>query len=117
MNLVDMTQEERLDMQRKRCAYFKSIANKYNSLEEFIKDNDEKFAILGIELIDEKKYVSLRLQLDYSEYDQYHIIPTPSGQLTCSHVIWFQDEYCANFIRNLRTKEYLDDEDDILNEY
>lgn len=61
MNLVDLTQEERLEMQRKHYTYFKSIANKYNSLVDFIEDNDEKFAILGIELIDEKNYISLRL--------------------------------------------------------
>lgn len=112
MDLVNMTREQRLEMQRKRIAYFKEIAQQYNSLQDFIKDNDEKFAIVGIELRAYKNHISLYMQLDYSEYDEYFIIMTSSGHLTCSPIVGFQDEYCANFQRNTDTGEYVDDEDE-----
>ena len=113
MDLVDMTSEERLEMQRKRYAYFKEIANKYNSVKDFIKDNDEKFAIVGIELNGGEESASLYLQLSYTEYEQYHIIRMPSGQLTCSHIIWYQDDFCANSLRNVVTGVDVADMEDI----
>ena len=113
MDLVVMTSEQRLEMQRKRYAYFKEIAEKYNSFKSFIKDNDEKFAIVGIELNGDEESASLYIQLDYTEYEQYHIIQLPSGQLTCSPVIWYKDEFCCNSLRNVLTAEDVDDENDI----
>ena len=113
MDLEVMTSEQRLEMQRKRYAYFKEIANKYNSIRDFIKDNDEKFAIVGIELNGGEDSASIYLQLNYTEYEQYHIIQMPSGQLTCSHIIWYQDDFCANSLRNVVTGVDVDDVEDI----
>ena len=109
--------EQRLEMQRKRVAYFKEIAEKYNSIQEFINDNEEKFAILGIELSGGNKSASLYIQLDYIDYEQYHIIQKPSGQLTCSHIIWFKDILCENSLWNPISGKYVYDEDDIWKEY
>ena len=105
MDFIDMTNEKRLGMQRKRVTYFKEIAEKYNSIQDFINDNEEKFAILGIQLSGDAESASLYIQLDYTDYEQYHIIRKPSGQLTCSPVIWYQDEYCCNSLRNVVTGE------------
>lgn len=113
MNFDVMTSEERLEMQRKRYAYFKEIAEKYNSFQSFIKDNDEKFAIVGIELNGDEESASLYIQLNYTDYELYHIIQLPSGQLTCSPVIWYQDEYCCNSLRNVVAGEDIDDEEEI----
>ena len=105
MDFGTLTSEKRLEMQRKRYAYFKEIANKYSSFRNFIKDNDEKFAIVGIELNGDNESASLYIQLNYTDYEQYNIIQLPSGQLTCSPVIWYQDEYCCNSLRNVVTGE------------
>ena len=116
MNLEVMTSEKRLEMQRKRYAYFKEIAEKYNSFQSFIKDNDEKFAIVGIELEGDEESASLYIQLNYTDYELYYIIQKPSGQLTCSPVIWYQDEYCCNSLRNVVTGEYVEEDvDDVDN--
>ena len=117
MDLVCMTSEQRLEMQRKRYAQFKEIAEKYNSFQSFIKDNDEKFATVGIELNGGEESASIYIQLDFTEYEQYHIIQMPSGQLTCSPIIWYQDEYGCNSLRNVVTGEDVEDEDDIWKEY
>ena len=117
MDFGTLTSEQRLEMQRKRVAYFKGIAEKYNSIQDFIKDKEEKFAILGIELSGGEESASLYIQLDYTDYEQYHIIQKPSRQLTCSHIIWFKDEYCANSLRNVVSGEDVEDEDEIWKEY
>ena len=113
MDLIDMNREQRLELQLKRKALFTKIASKYNSLEDFTRDYDEKLAILGIELTYHNDHVSLRMELGWGEYDQYYILTSPSGRLTCSPIIGLQDEYCANLLRNIVTGEYVDDEDDI----
>ena len=115
MEIVCITAEEATELQKKRIAFFSELASKSGSLENFAYDNDEKMAIVGIELKNEGKYVSLYMQLDFSEYEQYHIIETPTGTLTCSNVIRLQ-EYCANMVKNVLTGEYVDEED-IIKEY
>lgn len=117
MDLGALTGEQRLEFQRKRVAYFKGIAEKYNSIQDFIKDNEEKFAILGIELSGGEESASLYIQLDFTDYEQYDVIQTPSGQLTCSHIIWWKDEWCCTSFRNVITGEDVDDEDEIWKEY
>ena len=105
IDLINMTREQRLEMQRKRVSYFKEIAEKYNSIQDFINDYKEKFAILGIELNGGEESASLYIQLDFTDYEQYYIIQTPSGQLTCSHIIWWKDEWCCTSFRNVITGE------------
>ena len=117
MDLIDMTREQRLNLQLKRRALFTKIASGYNSLEDFTRDYDEKLAILGIELTYHNDYVSIRMDFVCGEYDQYYIITTPSGSLTCSPIIGLQDEYCANLLRNIITGEYVDDEEDVFKYY
>ena len=115
MDLIEMTREQRLRLQFKRRSLFTKIASQYNSLEEFARDYDEKLAILGIELTSHNDYVTLRMEFGLGDYDQYYVIKSPSGSLTCSPIIGLQDEYCANFLRNIDTGEYVDDEEDIFN--
>lgn len=104
--------EKRLDMMRKRQAYFSAVAEEYESFEEFIRTQKDWLEIFGIELSqDDKSYLSLRIQLDYTDYETYHIINGEDGHLAVSDIIWWQDLYCANSIMNIQTGESADEED------
>lgn len=104
--------KKRLEMMRKRQAYFSAVADEYESLEEFIKTQKEWLELLGIELYQENpSYLSLRIQLDFTDYETYHIIYGDNGHLTVSDIIWWQDLYCANSIMNIQTGVHADEED------
>lgn len=103
--------KKRLELMRKRQAYFSGIADEYESLEEFTNTQKEWFELLGIELYQESpSYLSLRIQLDYTDYETYHIIYGDNGHLTVSDIIWWQDLYCANSLLNIQTGEHADEE-------
>lgn len=106
-----MAIEKRYEMMRKRHACFNDIAKSYSSLEDFAKDKDEWFALIGIELISGEKYISLYIPFGYEEYETYHVIFGTDGHLTVSEVIWWQDPYCFNDIINIFTEESVDEED------
>lgn len=105
MDLIDMTREERYVMMRKRHAFLCDMVKSYTSLEEFAKEKDEWFAMLGVELTLGAHAVSLYMQLDYGEYETYYIIPGKDGRLTVSEVISWQDPYCYNDDINIFTEE------------
>ncbi len=111
MDLTDMTFEERYAMMRKRHAFLHEIATQYSSLEAFASERDEWFAVRGIELTFCEKYISLYIQLDYTEYEEYYVIPGKDGHLTISEVIMWQDECCANTYLNIFDLSYPDEED------
>ena len=111
MDIVCMTKEERIDMMRRRQAYFSAVAEEYTSFSDFIKAQDMWLAIMGIELIECDEYLRLYIQLDFTEYEQYHIIKTPEGNLIVSDIILWQDEYCCNSYLNISTLEAADEED------
>ena len=104
--------KKRLEMMRKRQAYFSAVADEYESLEEFTKTQTEWLDLLGIELYQENpSYLSLRIQLDFTDYETYHIIYGDNGHFTVSDIIWWQDLYCANSIMNIQTGVHADEED------
>lgn len=104
--------EKRLEIMRKRQAYFSAVAEEYESFDEFIRTQKSWLEILGIELSqDNESYLSLRIQLDYTDYETYHIINGEEGHLTVSDIIWWQDLYCANSILNIQTGDSADEED------
>jgi len=111
MNLVDMSKEERIDMMRKRQAYFSAIAEEYTSLADFIKDQDLWLAIMGIQLTEYDERLELCIQLDFTDYEQYYVIKTPEGNLTISDIILRKDEVCSNRWLNISTEESADEED------
>ena len=115
MDVGKMTKKQVYEMRRERHAYFSAIAEEYDTFDEFVKANDEWLAIMGIELHKEEKYISLHMQLDFSEYETYHVIPGANGKLTVSHVIWCND-MCANMLFNVFTENYTDEEN-ILTQY
>lgn len=104
--------EKRLKMMRERQAYFSAVAEEYDTFEEFIKLQKMWLDIIGIELYQENPlYLSLRIQLNYTDYETYHIIKGDDGKLTVSDVIWWQDLYCANSVMNISTGKSADEED------
>ena len=104
--------KERLGMMRKRQAYFSAVAEEYESFDEFIRTQKDWLEIFGIELSqDNESYLSLRIQLDFTDYETYHIIYGDNGHLTVSDIIWWQDLYCANSIMNIQTGVHADEED------
>lgn len=109
MDLTDMTSEERLLWMRKRHAHFTGIVKDYTSFSEFIEDWDEKLALWGIELRNQGEYLTLYMQLDFSEYESYHVIMGNNGHLAVSSCVWFE-EYCANTLMNIFTEEYVDED-------
>ena len=111
MNLIDMSREERYAMMRKRHSFLNLMVKSYTSLEEFAKEKDEWFAILGIELTLGTNAISLYMQLDYDEHETYYIIPDDDGQLTVSEVVSWQDPYCFNDDINIFTEESVDEEE------
>lgn len=106
-----MSYEERYKMMRKRHAFLCNIVKPYSSLEKLARDKDEWFAMLGIDTYLYEKYISLYIQLDYTEYEEYYVIPGKDGHLTISEVIMWQDECCANTYLNIFDLSYPDEED------
>ena len=98
-------------MMRKRQAYFSAIAQAYASFDDFIKAQETWMALMGVELTEYSKYITLYIQLDFTEYEQYYIIYSDKGTLTVSDIIMWQDNYCCNSWLNISTGEDADEED------
>lgn len=107
MNLFEI---DRLEMMRKRQAYFSAIAEEYISFGDFIKAQDMWLAIMGIELTDCGRYVKLYIQLDFAEYEEYYVIMTDDGHLSVSDIImWNNDVGCTSYI-DINTGKSSDEE-------
>lgn len=96
MDLTDtMTFEERRAMKQKRLAFLAKTVDGYSSLEDYACDRDEWFAIIGMNLQLNEKYISIENWLDGYEYEKYYITPTADGRLTV------KDKIKRNFISGL----------------
>lgn len=96
---------------RKRHTYLSLVAEEYVTFNEFKESNEKWFAIMGVELCTNDKYLTLHIQLDCIEYEIYHVIPRDFGKLTISDIIRWQDNSCANSLLNIFTEEKADEED------
>ena len=101
MDLVAMNFAVRVYWMRKRHAFLNNLVSSYTSLDDFTKDKEEWFALLGTDLTRENDYVYLYMWLDYGEYEMYFVIPNTDGHLTISEVILWQDDTCANTYLNI----------------
>lgn len=100
MNLLEI---DRLEMMRKRQAYFSAIAEEYTSFAGFIQAQDMWLAIMGIELTDCGLYLKLYIQLDFSEYEEYYVIHDDDGQLTVSDIATWNNNECYTSYINIST--------------
>lgn len=76
-----MPLKERYAMMRKRHAFLSETVKGYTSLEEYARDKDEWFAIIGIRLTFEGDFVSLAIALNYEEIEEYYVYATDNGKL------------------------------------
>lgn len=111
MKLSGLTKAERLEMMRKRQAYFSAVAEEYTSFADFIRTQDWWLAIMGIELTKQGNYLVIHIQLDYTDYEDYFVFQLSDNTLTVSDVIQWQDEYCCNSYLNIETGESADEKD------
>ena len=82
MDLIyGMSPEERHEMIQKRIAFIQETVNEYSSLEDYARDKDEWFAILGINLQRHDDYLSLFFYLDPFEEEEYHVSAADDGRL------------------------------------
>lgn len=109
--------KESIAKMHERHAFLSDIVKEYTNLEDFAREKSEFFEMMGVEVGSGEKCVSLYFQLDYNEYEQYFVVPTGDGKLAVSHVIWWQNEVCANEILNIFTGERYDDDDAIYTNY
>lgn len=108
---------ESIAKMHKRHAFLSDIVKEYTNLEDFAREKSEFFEMMGVEVGSGETCVSLYFQLDYNEYEQYFVIPTGDDKLAVSHVIWWQNEVCANEILNIFTGETYDDDDAVFTNY
>ena len=108
---------ESIAKMHKRHVFLSDLVKEYTNLEDFARDKSEFFEMMGVEFGSGEKCISLYFQLDYNDYEQYFVVPTNDGRLAVSHVIWWQNEVCANEILNIFTGETYDDDDVILTTY
>ena len=111
MELTKLSKAERLEMMRKRQAYFFAVAEEYTSLADFIRTQDWWLAIMGIELKGQGHYIVLHIQLDCKDYEDYFIFRLDDGTLTVSDVIQWQDEYYCSSYLNIETGKRADEKD------
>lgn len=116
-NTFEEIRQDSIAKMHKRHAFLSDIVKNYTNLEDFAHDKSEFFEMMGVEFGSGEKRISLYFQLDYNEYEQYFVVPTNDGRLAVSHVIWWQNEICANEILNIFTGETYDDDDVILTTY
>ena len=101
----------------KRYDFLSEIVKEYTNLEDFAREKSEFFEMMGVEVDSGEKYVSLYFQPDYNEYEQYFVVLTGDDKLAVSHIIWWQNEVCANEILYIFTGETCDNDDAIYTNY
>ena len=89
-----MTDEERIVLMRKRHAFFSEMVKGYTDLHTFFMENDERFAIMGMELTESDNHLQIYIQLDFTEYEYYYIDKDKEGKLVVRNTVSW-DEYCA----------------------
>ena len=102
---------EQIAKMRERRAFFSAIAGKYASSEAFVRENGHWLDMVGIELIESECCLKLCIRLEYSDYEEYYIMPGGCGFLTVSPVVGFQDDCCANRLINIDTGEDAGEDD------
>lgn len=86
---------------RKRHAFLHNMVCSYTSIDEFVRDKEYWFAMMGTDLGLSNGCAYIDMWLDYAKYETYFVIPGNNGQLTVSEVILWQDDCCANTYLNI----------------
>lgn len=105
MDLINMPQKERYAMMRKRYAFLSETVKGYTSLEDYARDKDEWFAIIGISLTYDVNFVSLAIALDYEEIEEYFVCTADNGKLALSSEVWIEYKDSPLYIVNIFDEE------------
>lgn len=114
---TENVRKERKAVMLKRHAYFSSLAEDCQSLDEFLEQYGELFNIWGVELsrvVRAKsgiKGIAARMQLDYTEYETYYF-EVIDGRVVVSPTLSWQNEVCANEDWNIFNKDSSDDNEE-----
>lgn len=111
---LKMFQEMRdkgLSKMRQRHAGFMEIVKEYTSFSDFLHDWEDLMTLFGTEVYAGSDGIDLRIQIDYTDYEEYHVIMGKDGHLTMSAAVWWQNEKCANELTNIFTGEGVEIED------
>lgn len=103
--------EKGLLKMRQRHASFMEIVKEYTSFSDFLHDWEGLMTLFGTEVCAGSDRIDLRIQIDYTDYEEYHVIMGKDGHLTMSAAAWWQNERCANELTNIFTGEDADEED------
>lgn len=102
--------EDSLVKMRKRHAGFTELVKEYRSFDDFMRDWYEKMTLFGAEVCKCSDCISIYIQLDFTDYEQYYVIMGKDGHLAMSPVVGWEDK-CANTLTNIFTGEDVEDED------
>lgn len=108
--VLNEIREDNLANLRKRHAGFTEIVKEYTSFDDFMRDWHEKMPLFGTEVERGSDCISLRIQIDYTDYEQYHVIMGRDGHLAMSSAVWWNDMF-ANTLTNIFTGEKVDIDD------
>ncbi len=111
LKIFQEIRNEGLSKMRLRHAGFMEIVKEYTSFEAFLRDWEDLMTLFGTEVYAESDRIDLRIQIDCTEYEEYHVIMGKNGHLTMSAAVWWQNERCANEHTNLFTGEEVESED------
>lgn len=107
LNALYEIRNENLAKLRKRHAGFTELVKEYTSFDDFMRDWYEKMALFGTEVDQGSESISLRIQIDYTDYEEYYIIMGKDGHLAIDPEVMWQD-MCTNTLTNIFTGENVD---------
>lgn len=103
--------QEQCTMMRKRHAFLTAMVSPFSGFDEFMRDNGEWCAILGINLVKCSDYLEITIHLDDENYETYFAVPSMAGPLTISEIVRWQDDYSANTLLNITTQKVADEDE------
>ncbi len=103
LKIFQEMRDKGLSKLRQRHAGFLAIVREYTSFEDFLRDWEDLMTLFGTEVDAGSDRVDLRIQIDYTDYEEYHVIMGQDGHLTMSAAAWWQNECCANELINIFT--------------
>ena len=96
-----MVSAERLVMMRKRHSFLTESVKGYTSLDDYVKNKKDWFAVVGIDLILESNRICIHFSFDNNEYEDYFIVQAAEGRLAVSPFVGCQNDFCANDMKNI----------------
>lgn len=106
---IALSFQGRCSMMRKRHAFLNAMVNPFNSFAEFFNEKSEWCDILGINLVEQKDYLKITINLEDGDYETYFAMLSNDGYLTISEIVGWQDEYCANSFLNISAQNVADE--------